>query len=594
MHDSEGGFAEGVWTRNGDQWVVKMNGVTHDGHPASSTNILTHVAKDRMTWQSRDRVVGDEIMPNVEPIVVVRKAPTPNNPLRRRKPHFSQENHSMKTYSKLSQAILVATAIVLFASVPAFAGHGGGGFHGGGGGYHGGYGGGGYHGSYGGGGGEYHEGERAETAAERRDELVRRRPYALVQLAAFRLQPDALEPGAERLVAQCGAPGLGDHSNAGGRTQSRVERRPRSSSRLVPRKLARSRRSSLEPLAAAGGRRVGGAPGSSPEPIWPTSPRLGPGATSPTTILTARVRSLPTARPSITRSPSYWPPRPATDATAQQGDGETQWPVSTPTAPADQAAQLLDAARDAFAQGDYAAALTQCDKAIAKTPSDTVPHEFRALALFALHRYTEAAASLYAVLSIGPGWDWTTMSSLYPDANVYTEQLRALEKYVGANPNSADARFVLAYQYLTCGHTDAAAAQFKAIVRLNPKDQLSAQILGRAGYDRHGKAVAHGRRYAGQAGRSRDARRQLEGETRRTERPLRSNLSSDGKYTWTFAEKDKPQAFSGDYTVADNLLVLKQGGTPVMVGQVTPMTGGSFNFKLPGNNPDDPGLTFGK
>jgi len=77
VHDSEGGFAEGVWTRNGDQWVVKMNGVTHDGHVASSTNILTHVGKDRMTWQSRDRVVGDEIMPNVEPIVVVRKAPTP-------------------------------------------------------------------------------------------------------------------------------------------------------------------------------------------------------------------------------------------------------------------------------------------------------------------------------------------------------------------------------------------------------------------------------------------------------------------------------------------------------------------------------------
>jgi uncharacterized protein (TIGR02246 family) len=77
VHDSEGGFAEGVWTRNGNQWVVKMNGVTHDGQPASATNVLTHAGKDRMTWQSRDRIVGDEVIPNIEPIVVVRKAPTP-------------------------------------------------------------------------------------------------------------------------------------------------------------------------------------------------------------------------------------------------------------------------------------------------------------------------------------------------------------------------------------------------------------------------------------------------------------------------------------------------------------------------------------
>ena len=72
------------------------------------------------------------------------------------------------------------------------------------------------------------------------------------------------------------------------------------------------------------------------------------------------------------------------------------------------------------------------------------------------------------------------------------------------------------------------------------------------------------------------------------------NLSNDGKYTWTFAQKDKPQAFSGDYSVADNLLVLKQAGTPMMVGQVTPTAADGFNFKLPGDNPDDPGLTFGK
>ena len=62
-------------------------------------------------------------------------------------------------------------------------------------------------------------------------------------------------------------------------------------------------------------------------------------------------------------------------------------------------------------------------------PNDTVLHEFRGLVLFALGRYKEAAAADYAVLSAGPGWDWTTLSGLYPNVEVYTEQLRALEQY---------------------------------------------------------------------------------------------------------------------------------------------------------------------
>ena len=140
-------------------------------------------------------------------------------------------------------------------------------------------------------------------------------------------------------------------------------------------------------------------------------------------------------------------------------------------------AESLDAARAAFAQGDYAAALAQCDKAIAQAPDDVALHEFRGLDLFALQRYKEAAGTIYAVLSVGPGWDWTTLSGFYPDDDVYTEQLRALEQFVNANRNEAYARFLLAYQYLICGHTDAAAAQLKAAVELNPKDELSAQLL---------------------------------------------------------------------------------------------------------------------
>jgi uncharacterized protein (TIGR02246 family) len=77
VFDSVGGSAQGTWAQNGNQWIVKLTGVTHDGKPATATNVITRAAKDRMTWQSRDRIVGGEVMPDVEPIIIVRKPPKP-------------------------------------------------------------------------------------------------------------------------------------------------------------------------------------------------------------------------------------------------------------------------------------------------------------------------------------------------------------------------------------------------------------------------------------------------------------------------------------------------------------------------------------
>jgi hypothetical protein len=62
-------------------------------------------------------------------------------------------------------------------------------------------------------------------------------------------------------------------------------------------------------------------------------------------------------------------------------------------------------------------------------PKDAATHEFRSLTQFALGKYQEAAATIYAVLAVGPGWDWTTLSSMYPDIDTYTAQLRKLEEY---------------------------------------------------------------------------------------------------------------------------------------------------------------------
>lgn len=75
--DSEGGFGEARWTRDGQRWIAKLTAVTRDGHKASASNFTTQMSRDRMTWQSRDRILGDIVLPDVEPIPVVRKPPEP-------------------------------------------------------------------------------------------------------------------------------------------------------------------------------------------------------------------------------------------------------------------------------------------------------------------------------------------------------------------------------------------------------------------------------------------------------------------------------------------------------------------------------------
>jgi len=71
-------------------------------------------------------------------------------------------------------------------------------------------------------------------------------------------------------------------------------------------------------------------------------------------------------------------------------------------------------------------------------------------------------------------------------------------------------------------------------------------------------------------------------------------LKADKTFTWKFTQKDHNQVLTGTYGVENALLILesKQGGA--MLGQVTLDGDGSFNFKMPGAPPDDPGLTFSR
>jgi tetratricopeptide (TPR) repeat protein len=280
----------------------------------------------------------------------------------------------------------------------------------------------------------------------------------------------------------------------------------------------------------------------------------------------------------------------------------------------EQALSTFDQARDAFKSGDYTAAIDLTDQALRQSPNDPTLHEFRALVLFAQQRYDEAATSLFAVLSVQPGWDWTTMIGLCPDLETYTRQLRALEEYAGRNPQSAPARFVLAYLYMTQGHIDAAIGQLKDVRQLQPRDTLTAQLLEHLERAEHSPtASAPGATASspppagstvpapgGTAIPSPAAERNLAGTW--TAEPgsgtsIALSFPDARRFVWKVTRQGKSEEFQGDRTYGNGILTLAQGGQangPPMVGRVSWQDDTHFTFKLMGGPPGDPGLTFSK
>ena len=277
-------------------------------------------------------------------------------------------------------------------------------------------------------------------------------------------------------------------------------------------------------------------------------------------------------------------------------------PIDAQAAPppaevADPALAKFESAREAFRNGDYAGALRGVDEALKSLPNDATLHEFRALVLFAVGKYDLAAGPLYAVLSVGPGWDWTTMAGLYPSIEAYTAQVRALEAFIKANPSSTAGHFVLGYHYLTQGHLEPAGAQFKQVAALAPQDKLCAQLarqFAKPGAEPDTPPAAP----APTADASTTKPGNLPGNW--TARPsndtlIRLNVADDGTFTWTVDSKGKPQELKGKWSLADDLLTLAQsdqGGA--LVGRVTWQADARWNFRVMGAGPEDRGLEFSR
>jgi uncharacterized protein (TIGR02246 family) len=70
--DTEGGFAEGRWTREGQRWLVRESGVAPDGSRTSSESTFTKVSADRLSFESNNRTLDGEPQPSIGRIEINR------------------------------------------------------------------------------------------------------------------------------------------------------------------------------------------------------------------------------------------------------------------------------------------------------------------------------------------------------------------------------------------------------------------------------------------------------------------------------------------------------------------------------------------
>jgi len=250
----------------------------------------------------------------------------------------------------------------------------------------------------------------------------------------------------------------------------------------------------------------------------------------------------------------------------------------------------FDEARAAFLEGNYDKALKLTDEALAKLPHDAVLHEFRSLVLFALHRYTESAAAIHAVLAVGPGWDAKTLTGLYSDMETYTSHLRALEAARNNNPKAADLHFLVGYHYLTLGYPDEALGEFRQVAKLQPKDAVTAALVATLS-PRDAKPSDSQAATAPKPVPPDDVVGAWTAAGKGTAK-YSMDLRKDGTFTWAYSRGSKKEEVKGVYTVEGNVLAMELDTGGVLLAELTPKGQDSLQFQMIGGGTNDPGLAF--
>lgn len=286
---------------------------------------------------------------------------------------------------------------------------------------------------------------------------------------------------------------------------------------------------------------------------------------------------------------NYTQPIVDTSASQPSDSQATETPSDTSDSPINQA-------RQAFFNGNYTDALNLVNQALVTSPNDAAINEFRSLCLFALGQYRDSAATIHSVLAAGPGWNWTTMISLYSDSKAYTEQLRQLEQYVKDNPQAADAQFLLGYHYLTMDHPEDAVMLWKSVVQLQPKDQLAADLVKM--YSPAPTPTPGDEPQSEQAQAALNAPPAIPLEKLYGDWKAQANdgtfslhLGDDKAFTWKFTRDGQPQGVSGTFSMSGSNLILQPADSSPMISTVSLKNASTLDFTPIGETQK---LTFNK
>jgi uncharacterized protein (TIGR02246 family) len=72
IFDSEGGYGQGSWTRDGNRWLVKETRVSADGSRSSAEQTITYVSPDQFTFESANRTLNGDLQPSIDKIEIDR------------------------------------------------------------------------------------------------------------------------------------------------------------------------------------------------------------------------------------------------------------------------------------------------------------------------------------------------------------------------------------------------------------------------------------------------------------------------------------------------------------------------------------------
>src|SRR5262249_61271190 len=70
--DSMGGYGEGLWTRDGNSWVIETAGVLPNGQTGTAVNTIRFVDDQHAVFEARNREVGGQPIADSE-VKLVRK-----------------------------------------------------------------------------------------------------------------------------------------------------------------------------------------------------------------------------------------------------------------------------------------------------------------------------------------------------------------------------------------------------------------------------------------------------------------------------------------------------------------------------------------